>query len=100
MKTKLLFLKVISIAFILNSCSTTLPLNRTKTIIETSFDPKSVQKEIEKNLNLTIQPINADGINKEILNSLTFDGSYYSETNNKYYGYINEEKNFQMLKKN
>jgi len=91
MKTKLFFLKIISLGLIVTSCSS-LPKNKTKIIIETSFEPRSIEKKIDNDLSLTIEPINADGINNEILNSLSFDGSYYFETDYEYFGYLNGQE--------
>ena len=90
MKAKLFFLNLISIAFIFNSCSSTRLdyQERTKTITKTTFTPQYISKEIQPNLTVNIEPIKADSINKEIYNSLRFDGNYYSEINQVYYAYI------------
>ena len=92
MKTKLLFLKVISIGFIITSCSSTLQITDIKKSKEVTFEPKFISKEIDNNLSLKIEPIDARSINKEIQNSLSFDGGYSSEKNYSYYSYLNESK--------
>lgn len=92
MKTKLLFLKVISIGFIFTSCSSTLQITDIKKSKEVTFEPKFISKEIDNNLSLKIEPIDAKSINKEIQNSLSFDGGYSTEKNYSYYSYLNESK--------
>lgn len=92
MKTKLLFLKVISLGFIVTSCSSTLQITDIKKSKEVTFEPKSIAKEIDNNLSLKIEPIDAKSINKEIQNSLSFDGGYSTEKNYSYYSYLNESK--------
>lgn len=94
MKTKLLFLKVISLGFIVTSCSSSRLdyQERTKTITKTTFTPQYISKEIQPNLTVNIEPIKADSINREIYNSLRFDGSYYSEMNQVYYAYMKNKE--------
>lgn len=92
MKTKLLLLKLAFVAIGLSSCSSTMQITDIKKSKEITFDPTFISKEIDNNLFLKIEPIDAKSINKEILNSLSFDGSYSLEKNYRYYTYLNENK--------
>lgn len=92
MKAKLFFLKVLSIGFIVTSCTSTLQITDVKKSKEVTFEPKFISKEIDNNLSLKIEPIDAKSINKEIQNSLSFDGGYSTEKNYSYYSYLNESK--------
>ena len=92
MKTKLLLLTVVGGFFVLNSCASAVQLTETKKVKEVVFRPKVISKEIEGNLKLKIEPIDAKSINEEIQNSLSFDGGYFSEKSYSYYSYLKEDK--------
>ncbi|HUH34712.1 MAG TPA: hypothetical protein VL022_02680 [Moheibacter sp.] len=91
MKTKLLTLKFISF-LIISSCSPTLMITEVIKTKDVTFEPKFISKEIDDNLFTNIEPIDAKSINKEILNSLSFDGSYSYEKNYIYYNYLKENQ--------
>lgn len=91
MKAKLFLFKLVLVTFGFNSCSSTLQITETKKTREMIFLPKEISKELDSNLLLKIEPIDAKSLNREISHSLSFDGGS-SEKNSSYYTYLNENR--------
>lgn len=94
MKSNLILLSFIASSIIISACSTK---QLTKTVhvktTKTQFTPQLISHNLDGKLKLTLEPIDAKNINKEVFNSTNLDGSYSKEQSFSYYQYLTDNKN-------
>lgn len=91
MKINYFFLALCSTATLLSSCGPKLQLTKEITYksFKAEFKPNEIAHEIDKGLNLTINPIDAKEINDELLKASNLDGNFSKEEVTSYYKVLN-----------